>query len=367
MVYVASAAAPLVAALMVIALVLVATPRRFPQLALIPFVACGAFQGVTLAIAQTATDPHIAFGALTASEISVPFIYAFYIIFAAANLRTTPLVAPFRGVTGRVVSLVVATAIGIWILVAPEAHFVAGPEGGPLFVKTPLHEMLLIAVNMVLVLALVASIHAFMRAPRGTEARRRAKAYAIAFGVQDVLVTIALILLPLKHAVLSGTGHVLLNTGPALGWFLLVRYMVRAHLFDADLRLQRGIRRGVVASVFLGAFVIVAELVQDYLSDAYGYLVGGLVAALLLLAIHPIQRMADRLAQSALPRANDPESLARRKLEVYRAALESTLSDGNVTEKERRTLATLADQLGISAVQALDAEREIKRAIGSDA
>jgi hypothetical protein len=59
-----------------------------------------------------------------------------------------------------------------------------------------------------------------------------------------------------------------------------------------------------------------------------------------------------------MPRVHDTaEYRTVRKREVYRAATESAIRDGVVTEAERDVLATLADELGLTAGEARAIER----------
>lgn len=138
---------------------------------------------------------------------------------------------------------------------------------------------------------------------------------------------------------------------------ILVYGILRTHLFDIDLKVKWTLRRGTLVGAFVVVFLAVAEIAQGILSDAYGYAAGGLAAALMLLAIRPLDRLAARVADSAMPEVQETEGykLVRKHL-VYRAAVESVLEDGEVTPKERRVLATLADELGLSSREALDIE-----------
>jgi hypothetical protein len=75
--------------------------------------------------------------------------------------------------------------------------------------------------------------------------------------------------------------------------------------------------------------------------------------------LRPLDRLATRVADSAMPAVQESEEYKLvRKQAVYRAAVESVLEDGEVTHKERRVLATLADELGLSAREALDLETQ---------
>lgn len=158
-------------------------------------------------------------------------------------------------------------------------------------------------------------------------------------------------------------------------WELSVAYMVatgillygilRTHLFDVDLRLKFALRQSTVAAFFVAAFFIVSELAATFLSVRIGAILGIVAAGLLVFAIHPVQRLAERFADRAMPNVRDsPEYLAYRRLEVYRAALELASSDGVVTEKERDVLQGLRRNLGIPEVDADALERDVLLAHG---
>lgn len=143
-----------------------------------------------------------------------------------------------------------------------------------------------------------------------------------------------------------------------IGTGLLAYAIVRHQLFDIDLKIKWGISRGTLAGIFIAVFFVASEGAEELFSTALGPLWGILGAGLLVFAISPLQRLTERVADAAMPRVkDDPEYRLVRKREVYKAALESALMDGMVTERERSVLATLADELGLSAREALDLER----------
>ncbi|HLE97817.1 MAG TPA: hypothetical protein VI997_10640, partial [Candidatus Thermoplasmatota archaeon] len=99
-------------------------------------------------------------------------------------------------------------------------------------------------------------------------------------------------------------------------------------------------------------------VVAEQCLQRHGAVVGGVAVGLLLFAVRPIERAADRLADTAMPRVQDTDEYRTvRKREVYRAAVESALQDGIITEMERDVLATLQHELGIPAPEALRIER----------
>lgn len=118
-----------------------------------------------------------------------------------------------------------------------------------------------------------------------------------------------------------------------------------------------------MTAVFVVVFLTVTQVVENYSNDAFGLIGGAAATAVTLFALRPIERAADRLADAAMPSVQDTEEYRTvRKRDVYRAAWESTLADGAVTEKERQILATLQDQLGLNAMDALSAEQEARAA-----
>lgn len=112
----------------------------------------------------------------------------------------------------------------------------------------------------------------------------------------------------------------------------------------------------------MAVFFVASELAANLLTARLGAIAGVVAAGLLVFALAPLQRLGDRVAETALPGVRDTaEYRTVRKREVYRAAAESAMADGAMSGKERDVLATLADQLGLSAREALDIEREAAR------
>ena len=224
----------------------------------------------------------------------------------------------------------------------------------------------------VLVLALAVAVHAWKRTSPGTPARSRAGWYVAAFSVRDGillldwifhLVHLRLGLSPLQT--LLGPVEMVAIPASILTFCGLVSYgMLKHQLFDIELKIKWSIRRGTLVAIFVGVFVIVAAVVEQWLQQ-YGILVGGVAVGVMLLALRPLERAADRLAEAAMPHVKDTDEYRLvKKRGVYRAAVESAMQDGTVTDRERDVLATLADELGLSAGEARALERE---AIGGGA
>lgn len=156
----------------------------------------------------------------------------------------------------------------------------------------------------------------------------------------------------------------------ALGWalvaslevILLVYAVLREQILGLELKLKWTINRGTLAAVFVASFFVVSELVAGILSERIGLVAGVLVTGALVFALAPLQRIADRVSDAAMPHVRDSEEYRTvRKREVYQAAVTSAMLDGVLTERERDLLATLADELGLRPSEA----RELDRAASS--
>lgn len=210
----------------------------------------------------------------------------------------------------------------------------------------------------------LAALDAFRRAPAGSPARRKARAYAMAFVAHDLAVLTwmgsSFVAADEARLVLS---EVVSNAFGFAFLALLVRALLREQLFDFDLRFKVGVKRTTVAGAFLAVFLVAAQLIEQFTSGAFGLVGGAIVAGLMLFALHPLQRAAERVADVAVPGvAPTPAYLAFKKLEVYRAQVEASLADdGRIDERERRFLDRLRANLSIAAEDAAAIEDEATR------
>ena len=212
---------------------------------------------------------------------------------------------------------------------------------------------------------LVAALDAVWRAPHESLTRRRAKAYLAAFLLWDV-------------GMLLGSADFLLEQGGAdpasvgmlaLGFayttlfllfpFLLARALLRDHLFDFDLKLKWTIRRGTLVGIFVAVFFVAGAIAEQWLQQ-YGVVFGGAAVGLLLFALRPLERAADRLANAAMPGVDPtPAYVAHKKLEVYKAAVESAHETGGIDAREQAALERLRQKLGIAEPDARAVERDV--------
>lgn len=205
------------------------------------------------------------------------------------------------------------------------------------------------------------ALSAYASAKPRTAARDRARWFALAFGLRD-LVAVSLYLFPSVLRPIPFWGDFLYNELNALTnifYVALLSYGVLRHqLFDIDLKLMFALRQSTVGGFIAGTFMVVTETLES-LVPAEGVVMSVLSASVIVTLLHPVQRFAERFASRVMKGVEDtPEYLDRQKGQVYRAMVEGTLRDGEVTERERAILARLRDELGISSAvaEALEVE-----------
>lgn len=131
----------------------------------------------------------------------------------------------------------------------------------------------------------------------------------------------------------------------------------RTDPFDLDVQARVTLKRSTVGAIFVGLFVILSEgaqfLLQNYAaaSGTVGANAIGIVgAAGLVLALYPLRRAGERMAQHALPRARPIAELSNDdRLRVYEEQAQIAWTDGTLTRKERLLLDRLRERLGIDA------------------
>jgi hypothetical protein len=133
-------------------------------------------------------------------------------------------------------------------------------------------------------------------------------------------------------------------------YVLLLAYGIATeHLFDIDLKVKWTLQRGTVATAYVTAFFVVSEGTAAFLSDRLGTVVGLSVTGLLLFALAPIQRAAERLSDTAMPHVHDtPEFRKFRKLEIYGEAFSDSRRNGGPSAVQRVALDRLREELELS-------------------
>ena len=155
--------------------------------------------------------------------------------------------------------------------------------------------------------------------------------------------------------------NVILDSATCLLFILILVYgQTKYRLFNVDLRIKWTLNRGTIAAAFVAVFFVVSEVAKDVFSTQAGPVAGLAAAGLLVFALAPLQRFAERWTDVAMPQVDrSSEYQSYRKLQMYRAAYESAVEEGGVSPKERQTLARLASKLGIGPADRSALEREV--------
>ena len=224
----------------------------------------------------------------------------------------------------------------------------------------------------VLTWGLLAAIHAWKTAPDAAS-RGRARAFTIAFGVRDVTWMLAFLALVafLNGRVAADSYLVTMVTpvfyvGAVMIYVPLIAYgMLRTQLFDIDLRIKKTLTRSTLLAIFVAVFFLISGLAEVFLSDLFGNILGVVATAGLMLFLEPLQRAAQRLADTAMPGTTDtPEYEAFRKLQVYEATLHAAMENGQVPAHKRATLDALVSSLGIDPLVARRLEEDAQASQG---
>jgi hypothetical protein len=142
--------------------------------------------------------------------------------------------------------------------------------------------------------------------------------------------------------------------------------LVKLQLFELQSRMRLTVKASTVGAVFVAVFFVVAQLTEGLLQKNGNLFLGAAATGLLLFAISPIQRIAERVAVAAVPSstAGPGGPPVSRKADVYRAALRMALANRVVSRDEERSLADLAAELGIDASSAFRLREDVERELG---
>jgi hypothetical protein len=142
---------------------------------------------------------------------------------------------------------------------------------------------------------------------------------------------------------------------------LLAYAILRHQLLGLDVKVRWTIQKSTIAGAFIGVFFVASEGAQAFFGQGAGNEWLGIAAAgLLVFAMAPLQRAAERVATAAIPVAGGPSPgpsvppPPRSSREaVYKDAVRLALRDRVLTLEEERALARLGEHLGFATSEAL--------------
>lgn len=295
-------------------------------------------------------------------------LIAVYLPFLAHGLDLR-LLRIFRDRRAEIIVALAGVAGAVSVAVFPElyvADVVAAPVGSAfrvLYAPGPVWPYLGALLGLIFLASFIISVVAGLRA-EAELSRRRARAFSLAFGLRALFWGSIYLLAAFATARMTPGSFFLLLQLYALTllvYVVLVSYgVMTAQLFDIDVRIRWTVKQSTVAAAFVAVYFFVSEAVQTFLSDQLGSFLGVAAAALLVFFIAPLRRVADRIADFAVPGARSASDYeAFRKLQVYHAALESIYSDSRISDKERLILQNLKGAMGIADADARRLEEDV--------
>jgi len=145
---------------------------------------------------------------------------------------------------------------------------------------------------------------------------------------------------------------------------ILAYAILRHQLLDIDLKVRFALKQGTVGALLAGLFLVASEIIESVI-HVEGAVLGVLLAVVIAGALHPAQKLAERLATSAMPGVRPDEIyLEGRRREVLRSAIEHAWADGELTDKECRLVRLLREELRVGERAASDLEAEVIAQLG---
>lgn len=151
-----------------------------------------------------------------------------------------------------------------------------------------------------------------------------------------------------------------------LAMVLLLAYgILRQSLLDIDVKVRWTISKSTVAAAFIAVFFVASEAAQQFFGETLGSTYVGIAAAgMLVFAMAPLQRVAERLAERAVP-VSSSSAPARgdgdRRVVLYRRAVRFAIRDGRISPDEEVHLFEVAQELGLGAGDAIRLRRDVER------
>jgi hypothetical protein len=145
-----------------------------------------------------------------------------------------------------------------------------------------------------------------------------------------------------------------------LALVVLTTVAVLRHRFLAmETQIRFSLQQGTVAAILVAAFFVVSESAQYKFGESLRNQYLGIIAAgLLVFAIAPLQRVAERLVRVAVPASRTGRLDGPSKSALYREQATFAWTDGSLTRKERQRLDHLRERLGIPVDEAAAIESE---------
>jgi hypothetical protein len=142
---------------------------------------------------------------------------------------------------------------------------------------------------------------------------------------------------------------------------LLAYAILRYQWLDLDVKVKWTVKQSTIAAAFIGVFFVVSESASTFFSSEAGlgpYL-GIAAAGVLVFALAPLQRAAERVADATMPGVKPLGELSQdERVRLYRDQARAAWADGALSRDERVLLDQLREGLGLGLEEAARLERE---------
>jgi hypothetical protein len=172
-----------------------------------------------------------------------------------------------------------------------------------------------------------------------------------------------IVFMPDEPPIIGNFSLFLIGAWRAILPVMIAYAVVRYQLFDIEVKLKLTIKNSTIGAIFVAVFFIISETAQQVFSATImGPYLGIVGAGFLLLAISPLQQLAERVASASVPHAKAIKDLSQKERHrLFRDHVQLAWADGSLTIKERRLLDHLRERLGLSIEDAARFEKEAMR------
>ena len=124
-------------------------------------------------------------------------------------------------------------------------------------------------------------------------------------------------------------------------------------MLDIEVRLKTTVRNSFLAGAFVSLYYVISEGANMLLSSQLGDVIGFVASALLTIFLSPLHRWADNFSARLVNAGQDDADYSTtRAQQIYSAAVEESLSLGEITQGHIALLDRLKESLQLSDADA---------------
>ncbi len=219
--------------------------------------------------------------------------------------------------------------------------------------------------------SLLLTFFAYRAATPGTLEKKRLGNYLVAFAARDLGMIFTNVMLLYAYDRLEGPAYDGMRDLVLFAWaayfflFLgaLAVGLLRGQILDFDLKVRATVSQGTMTALVVAIFVVATQVAQHWLNAEFGWVVGVVMAGVLVFLRDPMQKLTNRVANRLVPGARPTaEQPAGHRTDFYREQVALAWQDGTVGPKERAILRNLRERLGLSLEEAGRIELEVREA-----